>query len=279
MMNLRRELLGMPWILGIAVSSLVEVCSYGQGVDEAVGVTAPVKDATLSSTVAGTILRVRVEEGDRVKKGDVLLELESELEVLEVARRKLTWESKAEVESAGDRVKTVEMDLEGTRKLFESTQSVSREELEQKELEYKLSVAEWKRLQTAEAREEIEYKMALESLKHRQIISPMNGALTKVFLEEGENCEPRQPLVRVVDTTRCHFVCNVDAQIAARLVVGQKVQLAVESGSSMVDRTGTIIFISSVVDPASGLQEVKAEFDNLDGTIRPGVGGILRLKR
>jgi RND family efflux transporter MFP subunit len=241
------------------------------------GITAPFKDATLSSTVPGTVREVLVEEGNLVEEGTTLLELDKTLEELEVARRKIIWESKVEVESATDRVKTVKKDLEGTRRLFESTQSVSSEELDQKELEYKLALAELGRLKITEQREEMEYHMAVEQLERRIIKTPLAGTVTRLHLEEGENCEPGQPLVRVVDTSRCRFVCNLDAALARQLREEQEVRLEIAAGESTIEVDGHIVFISPVVDPASGLQEVKAEFDNANGAIWPGVAGRMLL--
>ena len=42
----------------------------------------------------------------------------------------------------------------------------------------------------------------------------------------------------------------------------------------MTNIGGKIVFISPVVDPASGLQKVKVLFDNAEGKIRPGVSGF-----
>ena len=42
-------------------------------------------------------------------------------------------------------------------------------------------------------------------------------------------------------------------------------------------RQAQIVFISPVADPASGLVEFIAEFDNADGSVRPGVTGRLVL--
>ena len=39
--------------------------------------------------------------------------------------------------------------------------------------------------------------------------------------------------------------------------------------------TGKVVFLSPVVDPASGLQKVKLLFDNADGKVRPGLAGKL----
>ena len=56
---------------------------------------------------------------------------------------------------------------------------------------------------------------------------------------------------------------------------GQKVDIEVKAGSEWIKKSSTIVFVSPVVDQASGLLEVKLEFDNSDGAIRPGVPGVM----
>ncbi len=157
------------------------------------GVTEAIKDVTLSLSVAGTVSSIFVKEGSTVKRGQIILELDKRLEELEVARRKLIWESKTELVAAEARVLTMKSRLESTRKLFEGTKSVSREELEEKELEHKLAVAEKDRLEIEEERQRIEYEMARETLNKRRLASPISGIIIKLFLDEGENSVPEQP--------------------------------------------------------------------------------------
>jgi RND family efflux transporter MFP subunit len=252
--------------------------SYGQDQVAVSGITEPIKDVTLSLTVAGTISTISFKEGAQIKRGQVILELDNRLEKLEVKRRKLLWESKAEVESASAQEATLKSQLDSTRKLFESTGSVSKEELEKQELEHALAVAEHKRLMIAEERERIEYEMALQTLDRRRLRSPFQGVIIKLMLKEGETCEERQPLAQVVDTSKCVFKSNVEERIGRTLSKGQSVDLSIRTGSQSAVKKGKIVFASPVVDPASGLLEVKAEFDNRDGEVRPGVAGVLLLK-
>jgi RND family efflux transporter MFP subunit len=242
------------------------------------GISMPIQDITLSATVDGTIGKIYFKEGARVRKGQTLLTLDNRLEALEVERRKLLWENKAELESAVARVETLSAQLRSTRELYESTHSVSKDELDQLELQYKLAVAEQKRLEVEEAREKIEYDMARENLAKRSQISPIVGTIIKLFLETGESCEANQPLVHVVNTTRCLFVCNLEEWAGRLLKAGQKVDLRIKTGKETVDKKGTVVFASPIVDPASGLLEVKVEFENADGAVRPGVAGFLLLQ-
>src|SRR5437660_4008088 len=215
------------------------------------GITEPFLDVTMSASVAGIITAQKFREGDFVKEGDVILELDKKLEELETARRKLVMDNK-------------KVDFDATEVLFKTTKAVSGEEREKKEVEYRISV--------------VEHDMAAEQLRRRSIIAPLSGIITEVMLKVGEACQPYQPLVRVVDVRRVYFVANVEARLAALFKQGQTVKLEIETGAAALPVQGTISFLSPVADPASGLIKAKVLFENPAGKIRPGLAGKLLLK-
>lgn len=206
------------------------------------GITEPFMDVTLGASVAGIVHIEFFKEGDVVKKGDVILELDKRLEELEVERRTAV-------------MKQNKMQLDSTRALVQTTKSVSTEELAKKEAEYSISAAE--------------RGIAAEQLAHRQIVAPFSGAITEIQLHPGAACAPYQPLVRLVDTTRCYFVGQIEGNSVSNLKLDQTVKIEVDGDLTPV--TGKICFISPVVDPGSGLAKVKALFENPDGKIRPGI--------
>jgi len=271
------------WILlglmGTAIFlALSPSVSFSQEMLRVSGITESIKDVTLSLSVAGTIETIYIKEGDYIAKGRTILELDKRLEQLETERRKLIWDSKAEVESSLEQVTTLKSLLEATRRLFNSTKSVSREELEKRELEFKLAVAELKRLEVEEQRQRIEYKMAVENLRKRSLVSPISGIVIKLFLEKGESAQPQQPLVQVMDRSKCLWVSNIEEKVGRSLRQGHSVDLEIRAGDGFLKKKGTIIFISPAVDPASGLMEVKVRFDNKNGDVRPGVSGVMLIK-
>jgi len=241
---------GASTLLTIAALFLISTVRAADS-PSAIGITEPVLDVTLSAPVTGIVTTRRFAEGDFIKEGDVILELDKKLEELETERRKLVRDQKWN-------------DFEATRKLFASTKGVSKEDVDKKEVEFKVAA--------------VEHEMAAEQLRRRQIIAPLAGTVTEITLEIGEACQPYQPLVRIVDARRCHFITNLDARFGARLKMGQTMKLEITSGSGPVSVQGKIIFLSPVVDPASGLQKVKLLFDNADGKVPPGVAGKLLLE-
>ena len=242
------------------------------------GITEAVNDVTLSLPLTGRVSSVFVHEGEKVEKGQLLLSFDNKLEALEVKRRKLLWKSTVELDSATRKEETLKTLLEGTRQLCERTGSISKEELEKQELEYILAVGGRQHLEIGEQREELEYNLAVENFAKRSLRSPIHGTIIAIFIKEGEGAESNQPLVKLVDTSRCRFIANVDEQLGRTLENGQIVDLQIKAGRSIVTKEGEIVFTSPVVDPASGLLKIKVLFDNQDGQVRPGVSGSFSIK-
>jgi membrane fusion protein, multidrug efflux system len=212
------------------------------------GITEPYLDVTLSAEVPGTVVTRFFEEGDFVKQGQVIIALDKRLQELAVRKARVTM----------NELKT---ELEADRKLLKTTKSVSQEEVDKKALDYEQA--------------SVDYDTAQEQLHRRQIVSPISGYIASYFLHAGEDCRAQEPLVRVVDTRRCYFVSNVDAKAGHDLKVGQSLKIEIDAGPAPVTVEGKIVFISPVVDPASGLMRVRLLFDNHDEKIRPGVAGKL----
>jgi len=240
------------------------------------GITEAIHDVTLSLDTAGQIDEIHVKEGDFVTKGQVLLSLYSLQEKLDLERRELIWKSKVTLNTAKERASILQKNYESARTLFEKSKSVSIEDIRKLELEYKTILGEIERLEIAEKREEIEYDISQANLSNRILRSPINGIVIQKFLDIGEHCEQGQPLFRLVDTRKCIFISNIDERTGQNLRNKQKVHLNI--GSNHVQKTGTIVFISPVIDPASGLLEIKIQFNNRDRVVKPGVSGYLNLE-
>lgn len=239
------------------------------------GFTEPVQDSALGLSITGRVTAIKVSEGEIVKQGQLLLQLDQDLEQLELNRRKLLWESKVEIESVRLQVLTLQNHLQATRDLYQSTGSIPREELENKELEHAFAIAELNRLKTVEKREEIEYNTARQQLAKRNLYAPFNGKIAEILIGIGENCEVDTPLIRLVDDSHGYFIANVELAVVTNLEVGQKAQLRLQNGADPITIEAELVFISPLIDPASGLRKIKAVFDNQEHKIIPGVAGLM----
>lgn len=237
------------------------------------GVTQALRDVKLAMTVAGRIEGVAVREGDQVRRGQVLLYLDRALEDLEVRRRRVLLADNSRLLELREKEKTLQSQVQSLRPLLESG-AVSRKQLEDEELALGAVVAERNALEATKKREQVELDLAIESYERRHLRSPINGVVSKILLRLGESVGPNEPVVHVVDVSKVRFMGTLPSQAGSRLKVGQNV--TIKLGTDMLTRQARVVFVSPVTDAASGLIEVIAEFDNSDGSVRPGISGRLQ---
>jgi RND family efflux transporter MFP subunit len=240
-------------------------------------VTEPRQEAVLSFAVSGRITDIRHREGTAVKAGTALVELDNIMEVLEVERRKLVLDDRSQLSAAKSQSEMISQILASTRSLFESTGSVSREDMNKTELESKTSAAEYERLLSMEKREEVEYRLSLANLARRTLQAPFAGTIVDIMLNEGEISEANQPMVKLVDVSQGFLICNIEEPAGRTLQNGSTLPIAIQAGFSRWQSIGTVVFVAPVVDPASGLLRVKIEFENDAGEVRQGMPGYVSI--
>lgn len=237
------------------------------------GVTSAYKSAEIAFSVSGKIQHIKIKEGQKVKKGQDLVQLYSRTETLDTERKLILWRSKAEVDAAKEKAVALKKQLTSMQILFDRG-AVSEEELQQKELDYLSAFAMEAQLTTREQVEKIDYQLAHTSLNYRTLSAPFNGVITRMVKELGESVEANQPILKLVDLSRGYFTANLEPTVASNLTNNQTVSIQIKDGIKV---TGKVIFISPEIDPASGLLQIKVEYDNAKQKIRPGIAANLIL--
>jgi len=274
-MDLKKNLICLFIVILFSFHSIALAQDSMRGVK---GVTEPVNKAILSAPVDGTIKEILVKEGDWVNKGDPLIRLYRREQELEVALRYKLWKSKVSLDAAKLKEKHILELYSASKKLFDKNHSVSKEELTRLKIQYNQSQLKRIELEIREEQERIQYELAKEQLSKRILISPINAVVTKIYYHKGERSKANQQLIKLVNPKSCYFKCNIEERHASTLRSGKKVQLQIQTGNTSFGTTGEIVYVSPVVDPASGLMKIKAFFDNSNLSIRPGVSGKLIIK-
>ena len=239
------------------------------------GVTRCAADLMLALPVAGRIAGVLVREGAIVQEGQELLHLDRDGERLDTERRRLQWESKAEFDTALARKNTAQAQVLAARQVYETSRGISREELENRELAFATTSAEFERVKTTKEMERLDYLIAKEALDRRSLRAPTRGIVSSLIKQKGESVQANDPVLRLCDLSSIQFVTNVPYTQTATLREGARVKLNVGFNPSPVQ--GRIVFISPVVDSASGLREIKIDLINPSREMRPGVPASLEL--
>ncbi|NIR48746.1 efflux RND transporter periplasmic adaptor subunit [candidate division KSB1 bacterium] len=160
----------------------------------------PEKEVDISAYVSGEITNLRVQEGNYVKQGQLLVELDRTRYVAALDR------AKSDLKSAKASLKKARSELTRAKELYEK-KLFSDADLEGTEANFEL--AESKVEQAAAV-----LKQAEDDLAKTRIVSPMAGTVAKLNKEEGEIALGSQfqadVIMTVADLTRMEMAAEID---------------------------------------------------------------------
>ena len=209
---------------------------------EALGTLKANESVALTANVAESIRAIHFESGQRVKKGDLLVELDSSEEqaVLEEARYTLN-----EAQSQLDRIKAV-------AKRGDASQSL----LDEKQREFYVARA---RVAAIESR-----------LQNRLIRAPFSGLVGLRNVSPGAFVSPGDVIASLVDDRRMKLDFNVPSIFLGSLKSGVSIQAKARALNNSVFE-GVVESVDNQVDPVSRSVTVRAILDNQDGRLTAGL--------
>jgi membrane fusion protein (multidrug efflux system) len=212
--------------------------------------TAPLEapgEAQVVAKTSGVIVQMLAEEGDQVRKGQVLARIDPERARLEAARALAT-------------VRKLENNYRRSKELAER-KLVSADSNEQ--IRYELESAR------------ATYELAQLELSYTNVTAPISGVVAQRMFKSGNLVALNAPMFRVVDNSRLEAVLNVPERELATLKPGLPIRMTVDALPTQ-SFTGTIDRISPVVDSGSGTFRVVCTFDG-GGVLRPGMFGRVQI--
>ncbi|MFT5244056.1 MAG: membrane fusion protein (multidrug efflux system) [Psychroserpens sp.] len=213
--------------------------------------------------VSGFIQNIYIEEGQLIKKGQVLFKLETQM---------LNQEASA----SEAMVQVAQVEVDRLKPLVERN-IISKVQLE---------TAKAKLAQAKSA-----YGSIAANIGYGTLYSPVNGVIGTIPFKEGSLVNPASdiPLTTVSDTknVRAYFTMNEKqllsfnkifkgATAAEKLKSTPEVTLILVDDSEY-DQKGKITTMSGLMNPTTGTTEFRADFKNPQGLLRSGSSGIIRL--
>ena len=224
-------------------------------------------EVKVSAQVAGKIIRLHVKEGDHVKKGQLLVELDPQRYIASVQQ------AESQLLAAKANEKKAHSELMRTKQLYQR-KLVSQADLEAAEANYEAAMSN--RLQAEAA-----LKEAQDSLDKTRLFSTIDGIVTRVNKEEGEmtlGAQFQEDVILVVsDLSIMEAVVEVDENDVVNVQLGDSALVEVDAFPDTTYRGLVTKIAHSAVTRGRGTTEQVTNFevtvtiDNPDPRFRPGM--------
>jgi len=236
---------------------------------EAVGTVKAETSSVLGAEISGTVRKIWVKEGDRVRRGQLLAvidarvqqaQLEAAAAGIEESVQGLAEVRRALQAAAADR-KFAEATFQRYKALL-AKKSVSQQEYDNAETRYQGAVANEKaaqsKLKQMEARRrqaQAQHSSAATVLSYSRIVSPIDGVVTAKSVDEGTLVMPGTPLMTVEDTGHFRLDANVPESFLGLVRVGESVPVTL--GPQQAE--GRVTEVVPAADPSTRTFIAKVE--------------------
>ncbi len=206
-----------------------------ESIISASGEVKPKKNVNISAHIPGRIVKIGVEEGQRVKAGDFLLKLESTQYEANADRDRAQIQSlKAELIRAEAVMKRDESFYDRQLKLFDS-KLISTENLESAKAQYDISKAQYDAILFQIKQAQASLQSTLDNLEKTVYNAPIDGVITSLRVEEGEVAlvgtmnNPGTILMTIADLSVMEVEVEVDETDVIRVKMGQPADVRVDA--------------------------------------------------
>jgi membrane fusion protein (multidrug efflux system) len=199
------------------------------------------EEVTLSSQVEGQIEQLGVDLGDHVTQGQVLAQVDD-------------TSARAQLREVEARLAKARADEARGRELMKSNV---------------ISPQEYEQMQTNVAVAEAQRDGMNVQLSHKQVRSPLTGAVVKRLVSAGEYVRPGTPLFDLVADDPLKLRGDVPERFADEIAVGQPVQIKVDAYPDSVFE-GRLLRVSPAANAENRSISVEAAVPNGDHRLKPG---------
>ena len=224
----------------------------------------PNEDVKVGSQVPGRVVAMGVAEGDSVRAGQVVAQIETP--PLEDQRR----QARAGLSGARAALENARLNLARSERLFERGIAAGRE-VEDARAQLAAAEAGLEEAQTGLATAE-------RQLRRADVTSPIAGQVVRRFVGVGEQVDgtQTQPLLEVANVERVEVAARVAADQLGRIHAGQTASI---SSDAWPERTfdGAVVAIAPAVDPATNTALVRIGVPNPGRLLKVGMFAQARI--
>ena len=200
------------------------------------------KMASVYSRVQGLVENISVEEGDNVKKGQILMTLEADEYVLAEKKAKLNYLNQ-------------KSDFDRMEAMYQQN-LLSKEEFEQANF--------------ALGGLEVDWEQAKLNLSYTRIKTPIAGVVGDRSIKPGDRIQPADKLYTVINTSEMIAVVYAPEKQLGSVVKNQRAYITSDHLAGQ-EYEGWIKRVSPVVDPQSGTFKITVGVKNRNNILKSGM--------
>jgi len=211
------------------------------------GVLMPGRTALMKAKYDDRVARVPVRVGSRVRKGQLLIQLNDD-------------EAAAERDRAAALLERAKAQFVRAEKLH-ADKSISDAEYERVRADHKIALAD--------------LALARVHVSERALRAPFDGLVADLYTDEGASLKEGDPLVRVTALNPLRVEALLPEEMLSRLASAQRVRVTLASPETTLWLPAPHAALA--VDPASGMFPLHLEVGNARGRLIPGVSCKIEL--
>jgi len=214
-----------------------------------------VRQSTVSAQIAGRVVDIRFDVGDRVKKGEVIVRID------ERAASQAVAASEAQVREAQATMSNARAQYDRSRQLL-AQKFISQAALEQSETAFKAAQARVTALLAGAGQAATERSFAT-------IVAPYGGIVSARHVELGEMAVPGKPLMTGFDPATLRVSASVPQAQVAAVQAGGRARIEIPSLARWVDAKSLTVIPTA--DPRTHTTQVRLDLPEDVSGVYPGV--------
>ena len=236
----------------------------------------------ITPEVTGEIVKLPVKEGDRVKKGDLLIQINAkQYEANKESAEANLQAAKSNAAMRKAELENLQAQYERTKELYNKNLS-SDAEFQAAKSSYESSRASYQGAMANVSQSEASLKASEDQLSKTTILSPMNGTVTKLNVELGERVlgsfySQGTNIMTVSDLNNMEAIADVDENDVVLVAIGDTARIKIDAFGDRIFKGLVKEIGNSAISTGTGTQEqvvnfeVKIKLTDLDPKLRPGM--------
>jgi multidrug efflux system membrane fusion protein len=244
---------------------------------EAVGTLRAAETSQLAAQMMGNIVELRVHEGDRVQRGQMLAMID-EAQPRAALDRATAGDlaSQQEILASESAFTLAEATFKRYQTLYDR-KSVSPQEFDEIKARYQAAQARREMARAGQAQAKAALQQARTALSYAHIVAPFDGLVTERKADVGTLASPGMAIFTVEDLRRYRLEATVNESDLRYVRQGQQVSVSIDAISDR-ELKGKVVEIVPAADAASRSFLVKVELPS-DPALRSGLFGRAQFTR